>query len=495
MGDNPASEDSLGYSDYAEVLYRIIMDVPVIETPICIGIHGKWGSGKTSLMEQIKKKLDSKESRAADVRTVWFDAWKYAQTEVHWAALIQVVISEIQQDETLLEWLKETVEEELKDKAKRIFRRIGQISRNLGIAAIKGGLERIDKNLKLSDILDEKSPLEKEGEQKEAKTEFQKEIEFLTELKNAFRGVIKDYIGEEGKFVIFMDDLDRCTPENVIPILEAAKNYLDTQGCVFVMGVDQEAIEKGIEAHYGGKDSVEAFLKRDYVEKIIQLPFSLPPLTIDDIRERDFLSLIGAEDFKDYLNDLEMGVGLNPRKIKRLRNIYRLQQAMKEQKDLSAIEDHVLLKFLIVQYRWRDFYDDIVKHGKDLVQRMKASLEEYKKPLEESQYRITAPDEVQSLIYGGHLADPDLFRFLTETDFLSILGELDDVAWSQLINLSTISKTEEMPEKKEEPSKEERWISVANDLLEQPEEERKPELVNQTKKSLLSMMSGETDFS
>jgi predicted KAP-like P-loop ATPase len=40
-------DDSLQFDDFAETLEEIIS---TSETPLTIGVYGKWGSGKTSLM-------------------------------------------------------------------------------------------------------------------------------------------------------------------------------------------------------------------------------------------------------------------------------------------------------------------------------------------------------------------------------------------------------------------------------------------------------------
>ena len=55
---------------------------------------------------------------------------------------------------------------------------------------------------------------------------------------------------KENRLVVFIDDLDRCMPEKAIEVLEAIKLFLDVQGCIFVLGLDQEVIARGIELKY-----------------------------------------------------------------------------------------------------------------------------------------------------------------------------------------------------------------------------------------------------
>jgi len=71
--DEPSAEDAvLGFSKYSEQLANIIMK----STPrFTIGIFGGWGTGKTTLMKMIEKRLQDVNNN--DILVVWFDAWKY----------------------------------------------------------------------------------------------------------------------------------------------------------------------------------------------------------------------------------------------------------------------------------------------------------------------------------------------------------------------------------------------------------------------------------
>jgi len=449
-GDIPAKDDSLGFKDYVEVLYKFIRQLSVEkDTPLCIGIHGEWGSGKTSLMKQLQERLKNEGTEDSKVLTVWFDAWKYDKTEVHWATLVQVVISEIWKDIKLQEWLKDEAEKALKEKGYRILRKLGRMSKKLGIAVISGGLKRIHPDLDIDYFREEDFPPDRSSSQEMMKSDFQREIEFQSELKDGFKGIIEDYFeGEKGKLVIFMDDLDRCLPENVINVLEAAKNYIDTEGCVFVVGVDEKAIEAGVKVRYGKDSRIWQDLKKDYIEKIVQLPFVFPRLTVETIRDEKFLTSIGAEEFDDYLEILEMGLGLNPRKIKRLRNVFHLLKDLKDVKKLKKINDSLLLNVLILQYRWRGFYDKMVKEGKPLLIEIQKILDEKEDLLDKSRFSTA-----QAEIFPDFQCEEDLswgfWNFLRNTKLPSQLIELGDESWTQLINLSAISQTKPVPEEEE----------------------------------------------
>src|SRR5690348_10214474 len=66
--DSPSKNPSLGFEATASALARIIRDSP---PRFAVGIFGDWGSGKTTLMDEIRRKL------AETVVSVEFNAWRY----------------------------------------------------------------------------------------------------------------------------------------------------------------------------------------------------------------------------------------------------------------------------------------------------------------------------------------------------------------------------------------------------------------------------------
>lgn len=44
------------------------------------------------------------------------------------------------------------------------------------------------------------------------------------------------------RIVTFLDDLDRCTPENALEVLESMKTFFDIEGMIYVIGMDSESI-------------------------------------------------------------------------------------------------------------------------------------------------------------------------------------------------------------------------------------------------------------
>jgi predicted KAP-like P-loop ATPase len=80
--------------------------------------------------------------------------------------------------------------------------------------------------------------------------------------------------------VVLVDDLDRCLPKTAVQTLEAIRLFVSSKRTVFVVGADEAMIEYAVRRHF--PDVPETTLPRDYarnyLEKLIQVPFRLPAL-------------------------------------------------------------------------------------------------------------------------------------------------------------------------------------------------------------------------
>ena len=83
---------------------------------------------------------------------------------------------------------------------------------------------------------------------------------------------------EKGVLVVFIDDLDRCLPPKMVQVLEAIKLFMDKRGCIFLLGADTEIVRRAVEKQYTDA-GVTGQGAGDYLEKIVQLRFELPPAT------------------------------------------------------------------------------------------------------------------------------------------------------------------------------------------------------------------------
>lgn len=289
LPDEPIDNaNRFGFGVYSKALCSLIKN-PELETPFTIAIHGDWGSGKTSLMKTVCKEIENVKQNGIRVKTIWFDAWEFEKISVSlWKILLNRITVE----------LEEMVNDSpLKNKIKNIGEGLLLLS---------------------SDILLKKSlgiSLE------ELKKKVGEEINTIDSLREDLseyikKALSKDELGRK-RIVIFIDDLDRCLPEHCIEVFESIKLFLNSKGCIFIIGINKEQICKAFENKFGeGWGS-----GLNYMEKFIQLQFDLPRKNPAEIQS--FLTDSATKQLKGSSKTIELisrFIEPNPRKVKRWLN-------------------------------------------------------------------------------------------------------------------------------------------------------------------------------
>ena len=115
LRDHWTLRDDLSYTVFIEAIASFLTS-PETRPPLTIGIKGAWGSGKTSLMRMLRRRLDPgapadtptrrvtnrevlRGTEAAEppdgLTTVWFNPWMYQRTEQVWAGLAHEIITQV----------------------------------------------------------------------------------------------------------------------------------------------------------------------------------------------------------------------------------------------------------------------------------------------------------------------------------------------------------------------------------------------------------------
>ena len=291
LSDQPADHDRLNFGPYAKTLADIIAD-PSTDTPLTIGVFGDWGRGKTSLMRMVQRGLEEQGKPSFPIRTVWFNAWLYSHQESLWRALISCVLGGVSGFNTL----SDDARAALPHLEARLYPAgtpaSGFLTMPAGVLAeLQGaslpplmGLELLRRLAQREGRAKEAARLQElyaDVEESEALTRRER-IAALDVFRREFEDISRECIVDHGRLVVFVEDLDRCLPDKAVEVLEAIKLFLDVPGCVFVLGVAREVIEEGIRVRY--KDYETKLDGAEYLEKIIQIPFALPPIAPESAR-------------------------------------------------------------------------------------------------------------------------------------------------------------------------------------------------------------------
>lgn len=385
VNDQPTERDALDFTPYVETLADIIQTG---NTPLTIGVFGTWGSGKTSLMKMVKNQLPD------DFTIAWFDAWKYDKEETLWRAFLLNVLFAVEEksgETEELKTLKTMLYRGLElEKTGGVTIDLAKLGAKVAEGAIQIGLSFIPPLATLADMAKE---LQKSGAgnveggfesaiQRERTKIYVEQVRSLEQFQEKFATLIKSYISPQ-RLVVFVDDLDRCLPEKAIQVLEAIKLFLDVQDCVFVLGIDQDVIARGIEMKYKDvRDKKDTDGKPQftiegikYLEKIIQLPFQIPPVIQDDMGK--FVEgLSGEWAHEDCHKVFAEGLGDNPRNIKRTVNTFLMLSKLAEkrkEKLKESVKPIRLAKVVAIQAAHPDLYNLLLKEEP----RYLRELEEY----------------------------------------------------------------------------------------------------------------------
>jgi hypothetical protein len=80
------------------------------------------------------------------------------------------------------------------------------------------------------------------------------------------------------RIVLYIDDLDRCTPRQVVDVLAAAHLLLALPLFVVVVAADPRWLITSLRIHHSEMFDDEAVTPTDYLDKIFQVPFTIRPM-------------------------------------------------------------------------------------------------------------------------------------------------------------------------------------------------------------------------
>lgn len=297
LTDNETKVDLLNNEAIAATIVDLVRDRP--ELPVTIGIHGDWGAGKSSILEMIEARLND-EPRTLCLK---FNGWRFQGFEDAKIALIEGIVTSLVEKRSLWQKAKEATKDvfERIDKLK-LAKKAGGFALSLytGVptpgmiaGAISAAESLFDDPAKI--VSKENVSKALEGLKSVMKPAVPKNVpNDIQEFQKAFDTLLSK--AEIDRLVVLVDDLDRCLPDTAIETLEAIRLFVFTKKTAFVVAADEAMIEYSVRKHFpdlpdstGPRDYA-----RNYLEKLIQIPFRIPALGEAETRIYVTLLLVGA---------------------------------------------------------------------------------------------------------------------------------------------------------------------------------------------------------
>jgi hypothetical protein len=470
-----AENDEFGHGDYAELLEKIVYDQP---TPFNIGIFGKWGVGKSTIVNLLKERLKGDIAKNK-IKFLEIRVWKYDEDSLRRKFIVKIAeglglpIDDIYHDvyydkeyESALVNIRDIISTILNRKSIalwsliisfllwvtfRLINIIGIENQLLNSISIK--VEQfITIPLFVSIFMWIVSII------KEAKIKFKiGKYDSQEQFENKFIELVKK---DKSKKIIFIDDLDRCSKEKVVKVIETIKTFLDVESCIFIIACDDEIIKKAINKTQELYDEQGNNEGAEYLEKFFQYTLRIPPFMVTDMRKfiTNLLNKNGSDLTKlnETLEDIVFITVNNnvksPRNAITAINEFSSSYILAHKRELSSssklhdrkITDNLPILALVTSIRlhFPEFYGDMLRNNdlifwiKDVlegnlrqlnIKQLESCMKYYQISEEKSDNKERNPSELDGLINYIDWTQPKnneykkLLQFIESTkDYLTI---------------------------------------------------------------------------
>lgn len=374
--DDPSTTDLLSFGAVAETVCDALLDDGL--DPVAIGISGKWGSGKTTVLRLVDDLLDSKNTEESKVLVVSTDPWRYDPTTGAKESLISEVLASLQGEVRS--------SEDTGDKAKKLMARLVKRvdwAKAIRLTTKAAVALQIPSFNELIDVVKDKPDAEDEVRGLEAFRDEFSQLMQSEELKHVRR------------MVVLVDDLDRCLPETVVETLEAIRLFLAVPKMSFVLAADEHRVAEAIRTRFPEAKAIDSEADGQpaedpaslYLHKIVQTTVPVPALSRFDTQAYVLLLLLKSrvsdgqyQQYIDQCSDLRQkskglddlpgitGVDIsaeiafsaritpllyeklqgNPRRIKRFLNDLYVRQAIAARRGIS-LDAEVIAKLMTLE--------------------------------------------------------------------------------------------------------------------------------------------------
>ncbi|MFN8179100.1 MAG: P-loop NTPase fold protein [bacterium] len=318
------ADDVLNRAAFADRVAAVLRDQPA-GASLVVGIHGPWGDGKTTTLNFLRASLRA--DQAIVVRD--FNPWRLTDEEAMFRGFFAMVA--------------DAIGASLATRSERAMGRAAKLAKALrwftrSAAPISPAVEMVD-NL-----------LAKLGEA--AASGDSAELERL-------RGRVVALLSSADKrIVVLVDDIDRLDKSETHAVFRIIKSCADFPNVSYVLAFDDAAVASALSERYGeGREGAG----RAFLEKIVQVPLTLPLATAEDLRTlcmdeidraiaRAGLELT-QEQVGEFVSGFERGVSVRvttPRAAKRYGNA--LKFALPALPGETHVVDVLLVEALRVFY-------------------------------------------------------------------------------------------------------------------------------------------------
>ncbi|HJA50644.1 MAG TPA: KAP family NTPase [Candidatus Fusicatenibacter intestinipullorum] len=337
--------DILQRDEFVKQLERMIENISANKSSTCFAINGKWGSGKTFVLDMLQEQLEEKQSEktAADKYfIIHYNSWKYDYYEEPVIALVVSIVRVIENK------IKLMPDSKTKSKGIGILKAAGEalLSVTNDVLKNKIGID-IQKGYEIFKKGNEEGKLE--YERKHAYDIYFNLNKVMEELASALENISKEYT-----IIFLVDELDRCMPEYAIKVLERLHHLTEGKSNIItVISMDKDQLKKSVEKIFG-IDNPDKYLEK-FIHFEVKLDYGEISETIMD-KYPDYIVMFDKdilpfnEPVEECLRAIFRGVDIRTQEqlVKRATIAHKL--LYKGKKDYSFMCMELLLAVMICVY-------------------------------------------------------------------------------------------------------------------------------------------------
>ena len=276
--------DILGRKEWVDRVVNIVENLPLTTSGGSFAINGKWGCGKSFVIDMLIKELESKD----EYIVIKYNAWENDYYDEPLVAIIASIIEKIN-EETTCERITKRI-------GKDILLGIGHVLEEVaGALATKfigvNPIKVIKKTIKKGKEINQNTKI---------KTDFDSNVIFKKSINTVQKQL--NILTEKFKVVIIVDELDRCLPEYSIKVLERLHHlFADELKLLQIIAIDKSQLEHSIKKIFGEDVDIER-----YLAKFIKFSIRLTEGKINaDVKKR-FDRIIKLYNVKEGFKDVDV---------------------------------------------------------------------------------------------------------------------------------------------------------------------------------------------
>lgn len=292
--DNETRVDLLGFDYLVDSLEIVLTEARLL--PVTVGVLGDWGSGKSSLLNMVADRL----MPSGEYVVVPFSPWRYEAYEDVKAALMEAVLTklEIRIPKAADPEKAAGLMRRLRHKVIRLM--VGPAAAGRVLAPAAGAMVAAHQGLpaELGKAAGDALVAGADAVQAQAASESERPadqsvvIESVSDFRDEFEALVQA-LPDVKATIVLIDDLDRCLDDTVIDVFEAIRLFLQVSSTAFVIAASRAIVQAAVERRYPARVEGDPALGKDYLEKIVQIEITIPPLA--EPEAETYLNLLFAE--------------------------------------------------------------------------------------------------------------------------------------------------------------------------------------------------------